>query len=149
MLTSIFFKRCLPVLPLLLFSCNKFQEKLDAQHKDSGIIKVVKAGTNITEAQIDETITVYAKIGDGSAAVKLFVSDVEAQVLTHGKGTNSLLTPIGEHVLVPMDTFNIVVPKGARIGPGTIYFSLNGQVKPALPFTVKRPDILVPNKVLV
>jgi len=137
------------LLPLLLCCCNKFREKLDLQNNESGIIKVVKAGVNITEAQIDETITVYAKIGDPSAVIKIFVSDVEAQVLTHGKGNSTLLTSIGEHVQVPMDTFNITVPKAAHIGPGNIYFSVNGLAKPALPFVVKRPNILIPNQVTV
>lgn len=137
------------LLLLLLCCCNKFREKLDVQNNESGIIKVVKAGTNITEAQIDETITVYAKIGDPSAAVKIFVSDAEAPVVTHGKGTGTLLTSTGEHVQVPMDTFNITVPKAARIGPGNIYFSVNGITKPALPFVVKRPNILIPNQVTV
>lgn len=138
------------LLPLLFFSCNKFQDKLNQQNIESGIIKVVKPGqNNITEAQIDETITIYAKIGEPSASIRIYVSDVEAEIVTHGKGISKLLSSIGEQLQVPMDTFNIVVPRTARVGPGNIYFSLNGQIKPALPFVVKRPDILIPNKVTV
>lgn len=133
---------------LFFFSCTKYSERLDTMNKESGIIKIVKNAKNIEEAQIDETITIYAKIGEPEAAIKLFVSGVEAPVVTRGHSM-SLLPGRSDHLSVPMDTFDIVIPKAAKIGPGSIYFSVNDVVQPALNFNVKRPDILIPNKVLV
>lgn len=137
------------LLSTLLFACTKYNDRLDDQEKDSGLIDVRKEGSLIGGAQIDEVVTVRAKIGDGSAAVKIFVSDVEAEILTRGHQTAPINVPNGTPILVEMDTFNIVVPRQARLGAGTVYFSLNGQNKPALAFTVRRPEILIPNKVLV
>lgn len=133
---------------VFFFSCTKYKERLDTMNKESGIIKIVKDAKNIEEAQIDETITIYAKIGEPEAAIKLYVSGVEAPVVTRGHSM-SLLPGRSDNLSVPMDTFDIVVPKAAKIGPGSIYFSVNDVVQPALNFNVKRPDILIPNKVLV
>jgi hypothetical protein len=133
---------------IFFFSCTKFDERLDTMNKESGIIKIVKHAKNIEEAQIDETITVYAKIGESVATIKLYVSDVEAPIVNRGHSMGSI-PGRGDNVSFSMDTFDIVVPKGAKIGPGSIYFSVNGAIQPALSFNVKRPDILIPNKVLV
>lgn len=133
---------------IFFFSCTKFDERLDTMNKESGIIKIVKNAKNIEEAQIDETITVYAKIGESTATIKLYVSDVEAAIVNRGHSMGSI-PGRGDNVSFPMDTFDIVVPRGAKIGPGSIYFSVNGAIQPALSFNVKRPDILIPNKVLV
>ena len=130
------------------FSCTKFDERLDTMNKESGIIKIVKNAKNIEEAQIDETITVYAKIGQPDASIRLYVSGVEAPVVSRGHSMGAI-PGRNDHFSVPMDTFDIVVPKLAKIGPGSIYFSVNDAVQPALSFNVKRPDILIPNKVLV
>ncbi|SEW45634.1 NHL repeat-containing protein [Chitinophaga arvensicola] len=135
-------------LSVFFFSCTKFKERLDDMNKESGIIRVVKNANTIEEAQIDETITIYAKIGQPEAAIKLYVSGVEATVISRGQ-TMGLLPGRNDNLRVPMDTFNIVVPKAAKIGPGSIYFSVNDAVQPALSFNIKRPDILIPNKVLV
>lgn len=136
-------------LSLFFFSCTKFRENLDAMNMESGIIKIVKDTRSIEEAQIDETITVYAKIGQPGAAIKLYISDVEASIVSRGQGTSIINAQTGGTITVPMDTFNIVVPKAAKIGPGRIYFTVNDIIQPALAFNVKRPDILLPNKVLV
>lgn len=133
---------------LFFFSCTKFDERLDTMNKESGIIKIVKNAKNIEEAQIDETITVYAKIGQPDATIKLYVSGVEAPVISHGHRMGAV-PGRNDNLSVPMDTFDISVPKAAKIGPGSIYFSVNDAVQPALNFNVKRPDILIPNKVLV
>lgn len=134
---------------IFLYACTKYDDRLDTQNRDSGIVSVVKNGSNIGEAQIDEIVTVYAKIGEPGATIKMFVSGAEAEVVSHGQSTVKLQPATGAAGTVGQDTFNIIIPKGARIGAGSVYFSINGTVKPALPFTVKRPDILIPNKVFV
>ncbi|MBS0030559.1 hypothetical protein ACTJJ0_26345 [Chitinophaga sp. 22321] len=133
---------------IFFFSCTKFEERLDSMNRESGIIKIVKNSKNIEEAQIDETITVYAKIGESAAAIKLYVSDVEAAIVNRGHSMGNI-PGRGDNLSFPMDTFDIIVPRSAKIGPGNIYFSVNGAIQPALSFNIKRPDILVPNKVLV
>lgn len=125
---------------LSLFSCTKFNDRLDTLNGESGIIQVVKSAQQISEAQIDEEVTVYAKIGDPAAAIKLFISEVEARIVSRG------ISNTGGYA---KDSFNIIVPRQARIGPGSVYFTLNGAVMPSLAFTVKRPDILFPDKVWV
>lgn len=139
----------LPLLSLCIAACTKYDERLDTSRADSGIIEVAKNGAYIGGAQIDETVTVRAKIGDPKAEIKIYVSDVEAQILSRGHRTGIVNASAGGKVNVEMDTFNIVIPRKARLGAGTIYFSLNGVNKPALSFTVTRPDILIPNKVFV
>ena len=125
---------------LYFLSCTKFKDRLDTVNGDSGIIGVVRGGQSIAEAQIDEQVTVYAKIGQAGADIKMFVSDVEAPVVSRG-------TSNADGYL--KDTFNIIVPHQAKVGPGSIYFSLDGVVKPSLAFTVKRPDILFAGKVWI
>lgn len=131
---------------VLLFSCTKFDNKLEISNNESGIIKLMKGGLIIDEAQIDETITLYAKIGGQSPSVRIFIADVAAEILSHGQTSNTLYT-MGGLVNVPMDSFNVKVPKAAKIGPGTIYITVNEIVKPAMNFNIKRPDILLPNKI--
>lgn len=130
-------------------SCTKFDDRLAQQNGQSGIIKIVKNTSVIGEAKIDEEITVYAKIGTPAATVKWFISGAEATITSHGQGISIIRPDNGGVISVPMDTFNIIVPKAARIGAGNIYFTINEEVKPAMAFTVKRPDILIPNNVLV
>lgn len=130
-------------------SCTKFDDRLALQNGQSGIIKIVKNTAVIGEAKIDEEITVYVKIGTPAANVKWFISGAEATITSHGQGISIIRPNNGGVVSVPMDTFNIIVPKAAKIGAGTIYFTVNEEVKPAMAFTVKRPDILIPNNVLV
>lgn len=130
-------------------SCTKFDDKLTQQNEQSGIIKIVKNTAVIGEAKIDEEITVYAKIGKAAANVKWFISGAEAAITSHGRGISIIRPDNGGTVSVPMDTFNIIVPKAAKIGAGNIYFTINEHILPAMAFTVKRPDILIPNKVLV
>jgi len=125
---------------LCIFSCTKFKDRLDTVNGDSGIIGIVRSGQTIAEAQIDEQVTVYAKIGRAGSDIKMFVSDVEASIVSRGTSNADGYQK---------DTFNIVVPRLAKIGPGSIYFTLNGAVQPSLAFTVKRPDILFAGKVWV
>lgn len=125
---------------LSFFSCTKFKDRLDTLNGESGIIKVVKGTLEVGEAQIDEAVTVYAKVGDPAADIKLFISEVEARIVSRG---------ISNTEGYAKDTFNIIVPRQAKIGPGSVYFTLNGAVMPSLAFTVKRPDILFPDKVWV
>lgn len=134
---------------LLLFSCTKYDDRLDTQNRDSGIINTMKDGRPSGEGFIDEVITVYAKIGEPSAELKIYVSDEEAEILTRGRAMKYKTSDNGVAVPLPVDTFNIIIPRTARIGAGNIYFSLDGEIKPSLNFLVKRPDILIPNKVWV
>lgn len=135
----------------LLYACSKYEDKLDVQNRSSGIIRVGKEGAKeINGAKIDEMVTVYAKIGEPDATIKIYVGGVEATQLEHGKGYTTILSESGGNPLtVQMDTFNIRIPATSKIGPGIIYFTVNGQSKPALGFEVLRPDILIPGQSFV
>lgn len=138
------------LLALYLSSCKKFDERLERQDRESGIISVMRDGVATDGAKIDETVTVYAKIGDPKAEVRLFIGDVPAEITSRGPSTTFVVDDVsGAQRPVPMDTFNIIVPRTARLGANTLYFTLNGAVKPALSFAVRRPDILVPLKTFV
>lgn len=119
------------------------------QNSESGVVRVVRNGLTINAAKIDETITVYAKIGNPRAAIQWYVADAMATVTSHGSGMKTISVNDGGFQTFLMDTFNIVIPRNAKVGAGSVYFSIDGEVKPALAFTVVKPDILVPNKVLV
>ncbi|WEK38373.1 MAG: hypothetical protein P0Y53_12775 [Candidatus Pseudobacter hemicellulosilyticus] len=133
----------------LAISCKKLDDALDNQNADSGIIRIVQNGRDIGEAQIDETVTIYAKIGEPAAPVTFYVSGVEAAIISRGPGNSTVYPASGGQVQVPMDTFNIIIPKGARIGPGNIHFTINQAAKPSMAFNVKRPDILFSGKIWV
>ncbi|WEK35656.1 MAG: hypothetical protein P0Y53_24485 [Candidatus Pseudobacter hemicellulosilyticus] len=134
---------------LFCYSCTKYDDRLDTQQTESGIIGVMKDGQVVDEAFIDETVTVYAKIGEADADLKCYVSDQEASILTRGSRISHINPANAAPAALRVDTFNIVVPRTAKIGAGNVYFSVNGAIKPALPFLVKRPDILIPNQVWV
>lgn len=136
----------------LLFSCSKkYEDRLEQQNRSSGILRVGQKGEiNIAGAKIDETITLYAKIGEPDATVKIYVGGAEATVLTHGTAYTTVRSESGnQQISVLMDTFNIKIPAAAKIGPGILYFTLNNVSKPALAFEVYRPDILIPGQSFV
>lgn len=136
----------------LLSSCSKkFEDRLEQQNRSSGILRVGKTGEiSIAGAKIDETVTLYAKIGEPEAAVKIYVGGVEATVLTHGTAYTTVRSESGgQQISVLMDTFNIKIPAAAKIGPGILYFTLNEVSKPALAFEVYRPDVLIPGQSFV
>ncbi|BAV06023.1 hypothetical protein SAMN05421788_10695 [Filimonas lacunae] len=140
------------VAACLLFSCSKkYEDRLEQQNRSSGILRVGRKGeTNIAGAKIDETVTLYAKIGEPDATVKIYVGGVEATVLTHGSANTTVRSESGsQQITVLMDTFNITIPAAAKIGPGILYFTLNDVPKPALAFEVYRPDILIPGQSFV
>lgn len=141
----------LSITATLLNACSKYEDRLAVQNLSSGIVSVGQNGqSNIGGAKIDETITVYAKIGEPGAAVKIYVGGTEAEMLTHGTINTIVRSESGvQSIGVVMDTFNVKVPAAAKVGPGILYFTLNGVSKPALAFEVYKPDILIPGQSFV
>lgn len=136
---------------VLLNACSKYNDRLALQNLSSGIVRVGQNGQQtIAGAKIDETITVYAKIGEPGASVKVYVGGVEGEMLTHGAINTIVRSESGaQSIGVVMDTFNVKIPATAKVGPGILYFTLDGVSKPAMAFEVYKPDILIPGQSFV
>ena len=132
-----------------VFSCTKYDENLETVNNESGIIRLVKNGNVIGEAQIDESFTIYAKVGVAAKELEVYIADIHTSIQSRGTSHYTIFPPTGGQVTVQMDTINVIVPKNARIGPGTVYLKVDGQPKPAMNFNIRRPDILLPNKVSI
>ncbi|SFM86613.1 hypothetical protein SAMN05428949_1098 [Chitinophaga sp. YR627] len=136
---------------LFLFSCRKYEARLEQQNLSSGIVRVTQNGSvGVNGAKIGEMVTVYAKVGEPGAALQFFAGGVAADVISHGS-RQIIVQPEagGQTAALPVDTFDIQISSTAKIGPGTLYFSLDGKSSAALPFEIFRPDILVPGKSFV
>lgn len=132
-----------------IFSCTKYDENLETVNNESGIIRLMKNGNVIGEAQIDESFTIYAKVGAAAKDLEVYIADIQTSIQSRGTSNYTIFPPTGGQVTVQMDTINVIVPKNARIGPGTVYLKVDGQPKPAMNFNIRRPDILLPNKVSI
>lgn len=132
-----------------LFSCTKYDENLETANNESGIIRLVKNGAVISEAQIDEAFTIYAKVGAAAQNLEIYIADIRAAIISRGTAPFTIIPPTGGKVTVQMDTIDVIVPKDARIGPSNIYLKVDGRARPAMNFNIRRPDILLPNKVTV
>lgn len=130
-----------------IFSCTKYDENLETVNNESGIIRLMKNGSVIDEAQIDESFTIYAKVGAIAKELEIYIADIQAAIQSRGTSQYTIFPPTGGRVTVQMDTINVTVPKNARVGAANIYMKVNGIAKPAMNFNIRRPDILLPNKV--
>jgi hypothetical protein len=136
-------------LVVAMFSCTKYEENLETANNESGIIRLTKNGGGISEAQIDEEFTIYAKLGTAARELEIYIADLPAVIVSRGTAPYTIVPSTGGQVIVQMDTINVIVPKEARIGPANIYLKVDGRAKPAMTFNIRRPDILLPNKVSI
>lgn len=137
------------LLPLC-FACKKtYDKELDIREKESGIVQAETASPGI--AMRGEPLTLYVKLGQPDAAMKIFIGNAEAAVLAHGQ--TQMEVPISKYTddkqTITADTFRVLVPDSARIGETSIYIVVNGVKSAPFKFTVKKPDILVPGQVTV
>ncbi|WP_346320338.1 hypothetical protein [Chitinophaga sp. YIM B06452] len=137
------------LLPLC-FACKKtYDKELDIREKESGIVQAETATAGV--AMRGEPLTLYVKLGEPDAAMKIFIGNAEAAVLAHGQ--MQMEVPISKYTddkqTITADTFRLLVPDSAQIGVTSIYITVNGVKSAPFKFTVKKPDILVPGAVTV
>jgi len=137
------------LLPIC-FACKKtYDKELNIRKQESGIVKAETTFPGI--AMRGEPLTLYVKLGEPNADLKIFIGNIEATVLAHGQ--TQLEVPISKYTedfeTIVADTFRMFVPDSAQIGETSIYITVNGVKSAPFKFTVKKPDILVPGAVTV
>lgn len=117
--------------------------------KESGIVSAESATPGV--AMRGEPVTLYIKLGEPDADLKIFIGNAEATVLAQGQ--TQMEVPISKYTddkeTIVVDTLRMLVPDSAQIGETAIYIMVNGIKSAPFKFTVKKPDILYPGEVMV